>query len=213
LPEVSVVSSIIRAVRRHSIRKTGPVLVSDRPHLEGDEASAAPGAVTTSEVFQVYAHYAWRALRRLGVPASDVEDVCQEVFVTVHRRLPSFEGRSSVLSWVYGICVKVAADHRKRARTHRRKMAALAAEPTGLDEKDDPVAIRQARARLDAILDALEDSKRAVFVLYEIEELSMSDVAAAVGCPVQTAYSRLHAARTEVAAAIARTSKKERSYE
>jgi RNA polymerase sigma-70 factor (ECF subfamily) len=92
-------------------------------------------------------------------------------------------------------------------------MAALAAEPTGLDEQDDPVAIRQARAKLDAILDKLDDSKRAVFVLYEIEELSMSDVAAAVGCPVQTAYSRLHAARTEVAAAIARISKKERSYE
>jgi RNA polymerase sigma-70 factor (ECF subfamily) len=144
------------------------------------------------------------------VPASDVEDVCQEVFLAVHRKLPEFEGRSSVLTWLYGICVRVAADYRKRAKTHRTKLEALAAEPVPLAQHDDPVAIRQARAILDGILDGLDDAKRAVFVLYEIEELSMAEVAAALGCPIQTAYSRLHAARTEVAAAVARASEEEK---
>jgi RNA polymerase sigma-70 factor (ECF subfamily) len=150
-------------------------------------------------------------LRRLGVSASDVEDVCQEVFITVHRRLPTFEGRSSLLTWIYGICVKVAADHRKRLRTRRERMAEFAAEPIASSQLADPIAIREARAKLDRILDGLEDSKRAVFVLYEIEELPMGEVATALGVPIQTAYSRLHAARAEVAAAIGRAANEESS--
>ena len=97
--------------------------------------------------------------------------MCQEVFLTVHRKLPAFEGRSSVLTWRYGICVRVVADYRKRREdaTPRTKLEALAAEPAPSGQQDDPVAIRQARAKLDAILDRLDrldDAKRAVFVLY-----------------------------------------------
>jgi RNA polymerase sigma-70 factor (ECF subfamily) len=70
--------------------------------------------------------------------------------------------------------------------------------------QEEDVALHQARAELDRILDTLSDDKRAVFVLYEIEELPMAEVAAAVGCPLQTAYSRLHAARQEVEAIMMR---------
>ncbi len=70
--------------------------------------------------------------------------------------------------------------------------------------QEDDAALREARATLDRILDGLDDDKRAVFVLFEIEELPMTEVAMAVGCPLQTAYSRLHAARREVEAAMHR---------
>src|SRR4051812_1143348 len=76
-------------------------------------------AVTVAEVFREHAPFVWRALRRLGVREADVEDACQEVFVVVHRRLADFEGRSSVRTWVYGICVRVASDWRKRAHVRR----------------------------------------------------------------------------------------------
>ena len=158
----------------------------------------------TARVFREHAAYAWRVLRRLGVQESDAEDVCQEVFLIVHKRLGSFEGRSSLRTWVFGICVRAASDYRKRS--FRRKETVTESPPEAVSASDphDETAGRQARALLDQILGELDDDKRAVFVLYEIEELSMSEVAAAIGCPLQTAYSRLHAARAIVEKAAAR---------
>jgi RNA polymerase sigma-70 factor (ECF subfamily) len=168
-------------------------------------APPPPGApLRTADVFAENATFAWRVLRRLGVAEGDADDVCQEVFVTVHRRLPEFDGQSAVRAWVYGICVRMASDYRKRARFRREVPGAAAPEPAIAPEQEDEVRRKQALTTLDGILDRLDDDKRAVFVLYEFEELGMSDVASIVGCPVQTAYTRLHAARAEVEAAVRR---------
>jgi RNA polymerase sigma-70 factor (ECF subfamily) len=75
--------------------------------------------------------------------------------------------------------------------------------------QEDDVAVREARVLLDRVLDELDDDKRAAFVLYEIEELPLKDLAAALGCPLQTAYSRLQAARREVEEALRRLRAKE----
>jgi RNA polymerase sigma-70 factor (ECF subfamily) len=88
--------------------------------------------------------------------------------------------------------------------------------PRGLDEQRiaasqiETVEFRQARAFLDAVLDTLDEDKRTVFVLYELEELQMMEVAAIVGCPLQTAYSRLHAARRQVEQAVQKLHAKEK---
>jgi RNA polymerase sigma-70 factor (ECF subfamily) len=160
--------------------------------------------MTIADVFREFAPFAWRALRRLGVDEADIEDVCQDVFLVAHRKIPSFEGRSSIRTWIYGICVRTASGYRKRRRTRATTTSAATPEASIAQKQDDEVAAREARAVLDRILDELDDDKRAVFVLYEIEELPMSEVASALGCPLPTAYSRLHAARREVEAAIAR---------
>jgi RNA polymerase sigma-70 factor (ECF subfamily) len=160
--------------------------------------------LSTADVFNENAPYAWRVLRKLGVADADVDDVCQEVFITVHRRLPDFEARSAVRTWVYGICVRVAADYRKRVRSRREAGGEVHPEPAVAPRQEDAVSIRQARDTLHRILNGLDYDKRTVFVLYEIEELSMADVASIVGCPLQTAYSRLHAARREVEEAVER---------
>jgi RNA polymerase sigma-70 factor (ECF subfamily) len=131
-------------------------------------------AIDVSSVFRDYAPFAWRFLRRLGVPAADVDDACQEVFVTVHRKLPEFQGRSSMRTWVFGICVRVAAAHRRRLRRRREVAATEAPEPAIDAGQEHEAHVREAIARLDRILEK------------------------AVGCPLQTAYSRLHAARAEV---------------
>src|SRR3954469_17470883 len=73
------------------------------------------------EVFVQHGRFVWRTLRYLGVAEADLEDVCQEVFLVVHRRLPEFEGRSSIRTWVYGIALRVASDYRKRARVYRER--------------------------------------------------------------------------------------------
>ena len=195
------------------IKGTGPLhtgerrsaigLLKQRAVQEGYEGPAQP-PLTTAAIFQAHGPFAWRVLRRLGVEERDADDVCQEVFVTVHRKLAEFEGRSSVRTWLYGICVRTASDYRKRRRGSREVPADTVEDPPVDARQEDHVAMRQARAALDGILDRLDDDKRAVFVLYEIEELSMAEIAAAVDCPLQTAYSRLHTARREVEASLKR---------
>jgi RNA polymerase sigma-70 factor, ECF subfamily len=168
-------------------------------------------ALDTAGVFAEHGAYAWRVLRRLGVEERDAEDVCQEVFMIVHRKLSEFEGRSSVRTWVYGICVRAASDYRKRAGHRRETVTDSPPELTSASDPHGETAGRQARALLDRIVDELDDDKRAVFVLYEIEDLAMNEVAAAVGCPLQTAYSRLHAARSLVEKAAARLAEERRA--
>lgn len=158
---------------------------------------------TFEEVFAQCAPLVWRTMRRLGPREADAEDLAQEVFVVVFRKLPEFEGRSKVSTWVYGICVRVAADHRKRAHVRLETPTAEVPEPGPRSDPFGNIAREQARALLDEVLATLDEDKRAVFVLYEIEELPMAEVAEAVGVPLQTAYSRLHAARKLVNDAIA----------
>jgi RNA polymerase sigma-70 factor (ECF subfamily) len=185
-------------------RRHAPLVTQDTQDRSAAVRPSPAGTPSIAEVFREYAPFAWRALRRLGVPECDVEDVCQEVFVVVHRKLGDFEGRSSIRTWIYGICARTASDYRRSGRV-RRELVTDAPPDTAHDGgQQDAVALRQARAALDRILDELDDDKRAVFVLYEIEELTMAEVADALGCPLQTAYSRLHAARKLVEAGVAK---------
>jgi RNA polymerase sigma-70 factor (ECF subfamily) len=144
----------------------------------------------------------WRVLRRLGVPPAELDDVCQEVFVVAHRKLPEFEGRARTSTWLYAICARTWSDYRRRA--YRVRERPTAAPP---DAGSDPLQeshVEQGRAlqALARALERLDDDKRLVFVLYEIEQLEMKEVVAVIGCPLQTGYTRLHAARDAVKAAF-----------
>src|SRR5207237_6566320 len=87
---------------------------------------------TAEELFEAHVGFVWRVLRSLGVPASDLEDASQEVFLVVHRKRATFEGRSSIRTWLYGICVRTASDRRRRASV-RREIAT--ADPPELEAK------------------------------------------------------------------------------
>lgn len=156
------------------------------------------------EIHRDNAAFVWRVLRRLGVPAADAEDVTQEVFVVVHRKLDSFAGRSSMRTWLYGIAYRAASEYRRRG--HVRSEVPTESPDAGSTEAPQLESLERKRAReqLDVILSRLDDDKRAVFVFYEIEELAMEEVADIVGCPLQTAYSRLRAAREHVEASARR---------
>jgi len=147
-----------------------------------------------AQLFADHAPFVLRVLQHLGIPRSDVQDQAQEVFVAVHKGLSSFGGRSSVRTWIYGICVYVASNHRRRAYVRRER--AVAEPPEAVDlQAQEAFEQDQRWPALQRLLDTLDPDKREVFVLYELEELSMREVAEACGCPLQTAYSRLHAAR------------------
>jgi len=146
------------------------------------------------QIFDEHARYIWRTLRHLGISEADAPDLCQEVFVTVHRRLESFEGRSTLRTWLYGICIRIASEHRRRP--HIRRETPLS-EPAESCEQfaTGPDSTLEQRSAVQRLLGVLDEDKRQVVVLYEIEGFSMKEVAEIVHCPLQTAYSRLHAAR------------------
>src|SRR6188472_4434348 len=110
-------------------RSPSRLRLSVRPSLSGCSRSfelrgrtmpplPAPPTADLREFEAAYrAHFAfaWRSLRRLGVPERDLPDATQEVFLVVHKKLPDFDARSRLSTWVYAICLRVASDRRRRA--------------------------------------------------------------------------------------------------
>jgi RNA polymerase sigma-70 factor (ECF subfamily) len=147
-------------------------------------------------------------LRRLGIPAADQNDVCQEVFVILHRKLGDYDGSVSLSLWVQAICDRAAARFLRVAALRRRRDAAapvlgvLRSVPANQDRVVDT---RRAFARAEALLSSLDDEKRKVFILYELEGLHMYEVVDELGCPLQTGYSRLRAARKIIRAQLLRS--------
>jgi RNA polymerase sigma-70 factor (ECF subfamily) len=165
---------------------------------------AAHGAVTAQAIFREHAAFVLRVVRRLGVAPRDVEDVAQEVFVVVHRKLSTFTGESSVRTWLFGIASRVASDHRRRAYVQRENLEAEPPASSFEAPQTQELHDRELRRNLDRALDELDDAKRAVFVLYEMEGIPMTEIAESLGCPLPTAYSRLREARERIRASFAR---------
>jgi len=145
------------------------------------------------------------------VPSATVDDVVQEVFVVVHRRLSEFEARSSLKTWLYGIVLRVVREHRRTLRRRAPHMLSSvhSVELTHVPEQrgvapDEAAANAEAARIVEQILDVLDEEKREVFVLAELEELSAPEIAEALGVKLNTVYSRLRVARQEFAAAAAR---------
>ena len=169
-----------------------------------------PPAKSFADVYADNAAFMWRSIRRLGVRDSDVEDVCQEAFLVAYRKLGDFHG-GSMKAWLFAIGVRVAADHRRRAHVRREVTSDEVAEPSAAETQSAAIDSERAARLLESIIATLDVDKRAVFICYELEEMAMAEVAVALDCPLQTAYSRLHAARDHVTAAIERWHRREGS--
>jgi RNA polymerase sigma-70 factor (ECF subfamily) len=131
----------------------------------------------------------------LGVRDAEVADASQEVFLIVHRRLPEFRGASKFETWLYGICLGVARNLRRKQVRTAESVAELPDEGSA-PTQEATLELKRMRAALRDALDALPPEQREVFVLHELEELGMRAVAQTVGCPLFTAYSRLRLARS-----------------
>jgi RNA polymerase sigma-70 factor, ECF subfamily len=145
----------------------------------------------------------WRVLRRLGVPPAQIDDAAQDVFLVVHRKLDGVDPGSRVRSWIFAVAVRVAHEYRRRAGRQR-------AEPFEDDLVDAaPGPARQSELReairlLEALLAELDDKKRVVFVLSELEQLTVPEIAEVLGVNLNTVYSRLRSAKRRFDAALAR---------
>ena len=167
---------------------------------------------TFEAVYETHCPFVWQSVRRLGVADSAVEDVAQEVFLVVHRRLASFDGRSSIKPWLFAIIVRVVSDARRSLRRKPAHLGGHARSDRDVDSVTDPSAIcpQESAVRADAVrtlqalLDRMSDHHRQVFILSELEQMSALDIAAAVNANVNTVYSRLRAARLDFERAVAR---------
>jgi RNA polymerase sigma-70 factor (ECF subfamily) len=176
---------------------------------EGDRG--AEGVLSFDHVYEENFAFVWRSARRLGVSESALDDVVQEIFLVVHRRLAEFEGRSSLKTWLFGIVLRVVRDHRRslRRKSPHSVRPEAAVDPDALTDArsaspHESAAKAEAVRVLHRLLDELDDDKREVFVLAELEQVSAPEIAAAIGVNLNTVYSRLRAARQAFEDALAR---------
>ena len=148
--------------------------------------------------------FIWRSLRRLGVPLPAVDDAAQQVFEVASRRMAEIElGRER--AFLFKTAIFVAAEAR-RAAARRRAHDGEALDGV-LDGRPNPEEASdwvRKRALLDAVLDALPDDTRTVFVLFELEELPLAEIAELLEVPRGTVASRLRRAREEFQAEVKR---------
>jgi RNA polymerase sigma-70 factor, ECF subfamily len=182
------------------------MLIVAPPAVHEEEARRAPPsaalAPSFAQLYQQYFDFVWRSARRLGVGEEAIEDLVQEVFVIVHRQLPGFEGRSTLRTWLYGIVLRVVREHRRttlRADARRGAASDDACEkmPDRGQLPDEQCALVQAVHVLERVLDEMPAEQRDVFVMAELEEMTVPEIAALTGTKVNTIYSRLRLAREQ----------------
>lgn len=167
--------------------------------------NSSDGSVELAEFRALYDHFfplVWRWASHLGVPRDALDDVVQEVFLTIHGKRDQFEGRSSLKSWVFGVTVRVTRNYR------RRKSAGPSGDGCEMDDLPDKLAQPEAEAEqgealtlLQQILNELDADKREIFVLADLDQLTTLEIAELLQLNSNTVTSRLRRARDEVRAA------------
>jgi RNA polymerase sigma-70 factor, ECF subfamily len=215
-PRRGVLLSVVRTVAAGFADQQTPAAARDLPMTElinsletfSDAGAVARPKLTVAEVHSRHGEFIWKTLYRMGVRAPHLEDVYQEVFLVVHRRLDSYAGHCAITTWLFEVCFRVAAGYRRRAHFRREQLVPDAASvsyvaaPTATPERE--VEKRQAADRLHDILNTLNLEQRVVFTMFELEGLTCDQIGENIGVPVGTVYSRLHRARKAFLRALSR---------
>jgi RNA polymerase sigma-70 factor, ECF subfamily len=181
------------------------------PRGERNGPEAAPRPMTTdrtkidfTQLYEQHFDLVWRALRRYGVPHAELQDALQEVFVTVHDRISSFEGRSTLRTWIYGIARRIARNHRPGSQLEMIDPGLLDQVPqahsvdaTGSDQVENS-------RLLYMLLAQLTPERREIVVLVELEQMTIAEAADVLNENPNTLQSRLRLARSDLAAAWGR---------
>jgi RNA polymerase sigma-70 factor, ECF subfamily len=188
------VSSEVAVLSLHSLRR-----VEERPVRTPSDVAAPP---TFEAIYDAWFDDVSRWLLALGAPPADAEDLAQEVFLVVRRRLADFDHRN-VAGWLFRIASRQVVAHRRRRwfksvlsrrRDDERELAELPHEGAS------PAAALETKERrrvLEQLLERMSDKRRATFVLFEVEGYSGEEIARIQGIPVATVWTRLHHARKE----------------
>lgn len=169
------------------------------------ESAAPVRPLALDAIYDEHFDFVWRSLHRLGVPTEAVDDAVQDVFLVVHRRLADFEQRSALRTWLFGIALRVAQEHARRRRKYgpTQEVGSELADQHAPDPLEQAVR-SEAKELLYALLAELDVQKRTVFILADVEGMSLPEIAAGLGVNANTLASRLRAARKSFDAALVR---------
>jgi len=170
------------------------------PEALGAELAASPPSLES--VYREHFTAVWRVLRRLGVAPAQLDDAAQDVFLVVHRKLAAVDASGPLRSWIFAITVRVASDYRRRSGRRRTEPLDDVFEDTAPGPARQTELLEELRL-LEDLLAELDEKKREVFVLAELEQLSVPEIARALSANVNTIYTRLRVARQAFAEAVA----------
>jgi RNA polymerase sigma-70 factor, ECF subfamily len=178
--------------------------VSSQDKIVTANASIAPFSATPdfTSVYRAQFRHVWNFLQFLGVPMRDLEDVTHDVFVTVYRRLHTYDPLRPLRPWLTGVAVRVASDYRRRAHTYREVMTQDLHPIESRPDAEAQLTQKQTLEILLRALDTLNYEHRLLIVLCEIEENSVVEVAELLELPLNTLYSRLRRARERFTTAV-----------
>jgi RNA polymerase sigma-70 factor (ECF subfamily) len=170
-----------------------------------------PAPPDFAQVYDEHVRFVWRTLRRLGVPDDDCDDALQDVFLIVHRKLGEFRPEAPIQHWLFRLAAGIARDHRRARRRKDPRQHGLT-PVSGDEEVADArergpleAAERTAAARLIRdLLQQLDEAKREVFILADLEQMTAPEISEVLELPQNTVYSRLRRARIEFEEALMR---------
>lgn len=169
----------------------------------GQPLPDARSTPTWEQVYEEHADFVLRCARQMGVPPQYAEDIVHDVFLVVHARLHTFDpSRASLKSWLYGILRRVFSHWRRGRGRAERRLSLVPPAPPPVSMEDE-FSRKEAVDLLERFIASLDDKKRMVFTLSEVEGLSAPEVAACLELNVNTVYSRVRAARRAFADFIA----------
>jgi RNA polymerase sigma-70 factor (ECF subfamily) len=175
----------------------GLMMPDSEAHSRPKEPGAPSGEARLRALVDAHHEFVWRSLRRLGVPEREVDDGVQKTFLVVSNKLAAISAGSE-RSFLFQTALRIAADSRRTQRRRREVIGDEYGEPEDpAPRADDLVDLRRARARLDAILSGMSLELRAVFLLFELEQMTLSEIADLLTLPRGTVASRLRRARAE----------------
>jgi RNA polymerase sigma-70 factor (ECF subfamily) len=176
--------------------------------LDSDACEPWPARLSFEETYERYFDFVWLSLRRLGVAPALLDDAAQDVFVVVHRRLHEFEYRSELKTWLFAIALRTARAYRRQRQP--APVEPLEQLPAAGPTPHDALAQLEALRVMDAILAEMDEERRVLFILVELEQIAVPEAAQVLGLKLNTAYSRLRLAREDFGASVKRHQARDR---
>jgi RNA polymerase sigma-70 factor, ECF subfamily len=154
-------------------------------------------------IFELEVGYVMRTLRRLSVAPADLEDMAHEVVLAVHQQLHRYDSSRPLRPWLFGFAFRIASHYRRKAK-RETPLADVDGVVDATDTPDTLVEKERQRRLVLAALDQIELSRRAVFVLHELDGFTCEEIARTLEIPIGTTYSRLRLAREDFSATMHR---------
>ncbi|MET0593674.1 MAG: sigma-70 family RNA polymerase sigma factor [Polyangiaceae bacterium] len=154
-------------------------------------------------VFEEGFDYVWNTVRRLGVAPADIEDVSHDVMLDVYRKMGTYDPARPLKPWLFAFSFRAVSEYRRKQRVRREvreEVEAVDRAPLA----DAQLVAEENRALVAAALETLDLDRRAVFVLHDLDDVPIPDVARTLEIPLNTAYSRLRVAREKFVKALKR---------